>query len=689
MQNTKKITLTLSGIILGGAIFVVLLTVFKNNFNGVIPLVQNKNGLFKNKTEFSGLKKFLSAEEFKTYLNERSFRSDYSSGINTLTNPSLRFEDTMGKITAPLSGGGDSENMAQIPERVSGTNVQVFGVDEPDILKTDGSYLFYASDLRAIRTGGRKPLPLLEVNPNVNQSESEPKLGIMERPEYLAETLTVQAFPPDTLKTVSSIRMRGDLLLYKNMLAVFDQSEWNKRGIYGIDVSDKQNPVEKWHVRFEENTNQVQARLLHGFLYLVTSTYTNIEKPCPIIPFIDSKFSVPCSGIYYPDVQTAVDTVYTVSKINMETGKVEGSLSVLGSSSDSTVYMSSNALYVGYYYQTDQTVLFAQFIAENTDMFSREFRQKVEKLLSYDISQPAKQMELGSIISKLYMGMGNDERKVFENNMENRMKKFSAMHQREFEKTGIVKINVKGLSVSANGEVPGRLLNQFAMDEYQGNLRVASTIEGSGLLWRFGSSSVQVSDVTVLSKDLNTLGSVQNLGKTERIFGVRFIAERGYVVTFRQTDPLYVVDLSNSRSPKIAGELKIPGYSSYLHPLDNNLLLGVGMEDNKVKVSLFDVSNSSSPAEVDKFNLTDYWSEAVNNHHAFLADEKHSVFFMPGSQDGYIFSYADRKLTMVKAVTGVQAKRALFINDYLYVVGDSRITVFDELNWQKKAELDL
>jgi len=274
--------------------------------------------------------------------------------------------------------------------------------------------------------------------------------------------------------------------------------------------------------------------------------------------------------------------------------------------------------------------------------------------------------------------------------MENRMKKYILAHSRELERTGIVKINIDGLNISAKGDIPGRLLNQFALDEYKGNLRVATTIEGNGMsLWGFGRSSQSVSDVTILDSGLNLKGTVQNLGKTERIFGVRFIADRGYVVTFRQTDPLYVLDLTNPGSPKIAGELKIPGYSAYLHPLDNDLLLGVGMEDNKVKVSLFNVKNADNPLEIDKFNLTDYWSEAVNNHHAFLADEKHSVFFMPGSQDGYVFSYANNKLNMIKAVTGVQAKRALYINDYLYIVGDRQVVVFDESNWNKVAELDL
>ena len=97
---------------------------------------------------------------------------------------------------------------------------------------------------------------------------------------------------------------------------------------------------------------------------------------------------------------------------------------------------------------------------------------------------------------------------------------------------------------------------------------------------------------------LNQVGAVGGLGEGERIYGVRFMGERGYVVTFRQIDPLYTLDLSDPTAPKVVGELKIPGYSAYLHPVGENLLLGVGREAQNVKASLFDVSNLAAPREV-------------------------------------------------------------------------------------------
>ena len=131
----------------------------------------------------------------------------------------------------------------------------------------------------------------------------------------------------------------------------------------------------------------------------------------------------------------------------------------------------------------------------------------------------------------------------------------------------------------ASGSVPGFILNNYALSEFNGDLRVASTEDPP---WQTAGPAAQSSSrVTVLRQDgnkLNQVGAVGGLGEGERIFGVRFMGERGYVVTFRQIDPLYTLDLSNPTAPKVVGELKIPGYSAYLHPVGENLLLGIGRE---------------------------------------------------------------------------------------------------------------
>jgi uncharacterized secreted protein with C-terminal beta-propeller domain len=289
-------------------------------------------------------------------------------------------------------------------------------------------------------------------------------------------------------------------------------------------------------------------------------------------------------------------------------------------------------------------------------------------------------------MERYYNSLSNDERLRIENEMENRMSDYFKKHKRELEKTGIIKIGLEKFEISANGNIPGRPLNQFSLDEYNGNLRVATTV-GEGF-WGFGGQRESANDVYVLDENLKILGSVQDLGLTERIYSARFIEDKGYLVTFRQTDPFYVLDLSNPEMPELKGQLKIPGYSSYLHPVTKDKILGIGKEGSNVKISLFNVSDPENPTEIAKYNLDEYWSDILNTHHAFLLDEKHQIFFLPGSRGGYIFSYKDEKLELKRAVSDISAKRAIYINDYLYIIGENKIVILNELNWEKVNEIE-
>ena len=139
----------------------------------------------------------------------------------------------------------------------------------------------------------------------------------------------------------------------------------------------------------------------------------------------------------------------------------------------------------------------------------------------------------------------------------------------------------------------------------------------------------------------------------------------------------------------MAGELKIPGFSSYLHPISKNLILGVGQENQNVKLSLFDVSNPGSPTEVSKYLLDEYWTEVASNHHAFLYDPRHSAFFLPAGQSGYVFSVSDNTLALERVVSDISAQRALYLDDYMYILGDTKVVVVNELDWQDVNSLTL
>jgi Beta propeller domain len=179
----------------------------------------------------------------------------------------------------------------------------------------------------------------------------------------------------------------------------------------------------------------------------------------------------------------------------------------------------------------------------------------------------------------------------------------------------------------ASGSVAGSLLNQYSMSEYDQALRVATTLEPVGGPCCVEGGPTTHSAVTVLAQDgdrLVPIGAVDGLGKGERIYSVRFVGPVGYVVTFRQTDPLYTIDLSDPQRPRVVGELKINGYSAYLHPAGDGRLIGVGQDANSdgqvrgTQVSLFDVSDPAAPRRLASYQLSGASSEAEFDPHAFL-----------------------------------------------------------------------
>jgi hypothetical protein len=189
--------------------------------------------------------------------------------------------------------------------------------------------------------------------------------------------------------------------------------------------------------------------------------------------------------------------------------------------------------------------------------------------------------------------------------------------------TEVHRFDLDGMNVdyTASGSVPGSLLNQWALSEHDGDLRIATTEEEV-------SGQASHSAVRVLRQrdgELREIGHVGDLGRGERIYAVRYAGDIGFVVTFRQVDPLYVVDLSDPTDPQVLGELKIPGYSAYLHPIGDDRLLGVGQSADQdgrttgVQVSLFDVADRTSPRRIDQLRLgPDTMTSVEFDHRAFL-----------------------------------------------------------------------
>lgn len=245
----------------------------------------------------------------------------------------------------------------------------------------------------------------------------------------------------------------------------------------------------------------------------------------------------------------------------------------------------------------------------------------------------------------------------------------------------------------ASGSVHGNLLNQFSMSEHDGDLRVASTdFDPRG----DGAGDGSQSFVTILRPAGNSLlqvGRVGNLGRGERIYAVRFMGDTGYVVTFRQTDPLYTVDLSRPEQPEVRGELKIKGYSAYLHPIADGRLLGVGQDATAqgrqlgTQVSLFDVSDLSHPDRLDQWSPAGKWSgsEVEYDHHAFMCWAPTGTVVMPLNDHSgmkmLVLDVDDSNVTPRGTIPGPEQgwgpQRSLVIDDSLYAVSDAGVTATD------------
>jgi inhibitor of cysteine peptidase len=273
------------------------------------------------------LSKFGSDEEFRKYFSESNESRAAGFGVGTVSmEASVMSSDMAGapKMMSPLSlesgrGGGDA--------RVSGTNVQVMGIDEPDIVKTDGSSIYFSRepDLRVFDG----PMPVMEKRAATEEAVSMLAPGeIGVAPNYYSpkgRMDVIAAIPADKLSVLGSLDRSGEMLLFNETLVVFDVS---RRDIVAYDISDKAAPKEKWIMRHGDGTELVAARKYENTLYLVEKTWANDSQPCPITPLSlgSERMAIACTDVYRPSVSSDADAVFTALSIDVETGNAKDRL---------------------------------------------------------------------------------------------------------------------------------------------------------------------------------------------------------------------------------------------------------------------------------------------------------------------------------------------------------------------------
>jgi len=290
--------------------------------------------------------------------------------------------------------------------------------------------------------------------------------------------------------------------------------------------------------------------------------------------------------------------------------------------------------------------------------------------------------------------------------------------------TDILRFDVNSLELKADASISGYLLNQFSFDVYDSTIRVAATD------WSSGKTT---NSVYVFNMALEPQSSIMNLAAGETIRAVRFIGDKGYVVTFQNIDPLFVIDLSNPKAIKVTGELKVPGFSTYLHPLSKNVLFGIAedleviqvknpdgtvwnsMNRFGIKISLFDVSNPIAPKELASLRVLGQngYTEASYNHKTIVYDTERQLLYLPYTDSDYTtqvcqtypgkegtgsYTYCTYKMesgikvlnvtttgiTLIKTIVVATnndytnlVNRVLYVGDQLYAITSNSVLIFD------------
>ena len=619
-------------------------------------------------SEFKGdFETFDSKEAFNAYVTQTERRSitSFPRGAPSVSVSSDRAVAETADRTTDVSqqraegdaSGGGSETTFETRQ----TNIQQAGVGEPDIVKVTDEYTYYNQEPTYIR-----PEPRLR--------EDTESLPPREPTSTTGGLHTIQNPNTGQLNVTNTSGDTGQLLRTDTRLVVYNDSL-----VTGYDIrSDEKSKL--WELPFNESTSVVTTRRIDDIAYFVVRERS---PTCPVQP-IETHSAVECTDIYRPSTSptTSTETVYTTVAVDVTDGTVKDELTFLGSEAQSAIYMSDESLYVSYETNSFGIDEMISVVLESDEFEAgSDTEAELQQLQEYDLSPQAKRVEFESIIKRV------DNPREVRQNISVDIESYLAENKRELFRSQIVKITADDgeLSQSAMGSVPGVPLNQFAFDEQDGELRLATTVMEND-------REQSENDLYVLNEELEIEGSVQGMAAGQRVYSVRFIGDRGYVITYRQVDPLHVIDLSESSTPEEIGTLKLPGFSEYLHPVGDGLLLGIGeSQGGNGKVVLFDVQDGSSPQVADSLVLENTYSTTVSeSHHAFMNDPAYETAYIPAGDSMYAIEYSEKTLTEEAVVhAGQSAKRTRLYNDQVVVFSATQLTALNRTSYRVDATVSL
>ena len=635
-ENKKKKDFSVILIVM--FIFIIFSSIFiflKIDKIGLNPVTENESGGVKKFEDYNQMKEFL--DEISVTNMNNYYSSDFIGGVQTRKTMEMSMEDS---TSTNGWGGLQAPSGAPIASTdYSKTNVQVAGVDEGDIVKTDGKYIYTVAGTDVV---------IIEVTPAENAKE--------------VSRIKLDSAP-------SGIYINGDKILvygqnysyniqkYKDILPQNRFSTYSYLKVY--DIKDRSNPVEKKSYDLEGSLTN--SRMIGEYVYFITSNqqyYYDEKFPVPIViedgEVLSSDRSVAkcnCPDVYYFNIPYQSYNFTSVSSLNINDENEELNSEVyLLDGYQNNLFVSENNAYITYNKRVNEEELTMDIMMEMLNEYifpdmSDKDMERITKIENADediLSKMEKVQKVIMIVAKyedLFANKGENFEEEFTEEYEKRVKEKFEDISKELEKTVIhkIEINEGDLRYKTSGEVTGIVLNQFSMDENDGYFRIATTRSRNWSSMN-GSSAESYSNIYVLDADMKVIGKVEELAEGERIYSVRFMQNRAYMVTFKQIDPLFVIGLDDPTNPKVLGELKVPGYSSYLHPYDETTLIGLGKETNEngnitggVKLSLFDVSDVANPKEIDKYVLGDRNSNsiAINEHKAFLFSKDKNLLVIP------------------------------------------------------------